>query len=276
MTSDDARSRGRPRTGGKLKLTSKGYAFRGTFTVEGESVKRTVYLDTFDPAVAKIRRRKALEADAPPSAPGGTRETTLAEYAEEWLKKRTAAMAPYERGLWEHVWRPRLGERPIKALRRPDFQGVLDDCSTGRIKPKPRPHRKAQAERYGHQSLVHLRSLMVRILGSALRDELVDVNRAALTTIPEDATRDGRPRAVLTDHEIAALVACPDVDAEIKILVLVSRTVGGLRAGDLNALDWGAFGPEFGTLTFVRSKTRKRRPLPETHAVPEDVRAWVE
>jgi hypothetical protein len=124
------RSRGRPRTGGKPFMTGKGYAFRGTFTVEGEAIKRTVYLETFDLAVANIRRRKALEADAPPNAPKGERAATLAEFGDEWIKKREArniAMAPYERGLWEHVWRPRLGDREIKALRKPDLQAVLDD-----------------------------------------------------------------------------------------------------------------------------------------------------
>lgn len=277
VTGKTVRGRGRPRTGTKPFMTGKGYAFRATFTVEGEAVKRTVHLETFDLAVANIRRRKALEADAPPDAAKGERASTLAEFGDEWIKKREArniAMAPYERGLWEHVWRPGLGKREIKSLRKPDFQTILDDCAAGRIKPKPRKNRKAKPKPYGHQSLVHLRAVMVRMLGDAQRDELIDVNRAELTTIPE-VERDGRPRAVLTDDEIAALVACKDVDGEIKLLVLLSRTVGGMRAGDLNALDWEAFGPGFATLTFVRSKTRKKRPLPETHAVPKGVIGWV-
>jgi integrase len=157
-------------------------------------------------------------------------------------------------------------------------QTVLDDAAAGRIRPAPRKHRKAKGPppRYSRQSLVHIRAVLVRVMGDAMRDELIDVNRAALSTVPDSAPRDGRPRAVLLDDEIAALLACPSVDVEIKMLVLVSRTVGGLRAGDLNALDWQAFGPGFATLTFIRSKTKKKRPMPETHEVPADARTWLE
>jgi hypothetical protein len=74
---------------------------------------------------------------------------------------------------------------------------------------------------------------------------------------------------VLEGVSITQLVTHPRVDGEIKRLVILSRTVAGLRAGDLNALDWTAFSPGYTTCTFVRRKTRKKRPCPETHEVPE-------
>jgi len=84
-----------------------------------------------------------------------------------------------------------------------------------------------------------------------------------------------KARAVLTDAELGALVSHPDVDAEIKLVVLLSRTIGGLRAGDLNGMDWTAFSPDFETCSFVRRKTRKKNPLPQTLEVPAPVRAFV-
>jgi integrase len=59
------------------------------------------------------------------------------------------------------------------------------------------------------------------------------------------------------------------------VLVLLSRTIGGLRAGDLNALDWTAFGPDFATCTLVRRKTRKKKPAPTTFEVPSLVRPFL-
>jgi hypothetical protein len=41
--------------------------------------------------------------------------------------------------------------------------------------------------------------------------------------------------------------------------VLLARTIGGLCTGDLNRLDWGAFGSELATLMFVRRKTHKKK-----------------
>ena len=85
-----------------------------------------------------------------------------------------------------------------------------------------------------------------------------------------------KPREVLTDEELGALLAHPEVDAEIKMLVLLSRTIGGLRAGDLNNLDWTSFGPDFATCTLVRRKTRKKKPGAVKFEVPADVRPFVE
>jgi hypothetical protein len=53
---------------------------------------------------------------------------------------------------------------------------------------------------------------------------------APRTKVPE-IEESKKPRAVLTDAELGALVAHPDVDAELKLLVLLSWTIGGMRTG---------------------------------------------
>src|SRR5882724_3791946 len=69
--------------------------------------------------------------------------------------------------------------------------------------------------------------------------------------------------------------AHPHVDAEIKLLLLLSRTIGGMRTGDLNRLQWTAFGPDFSTCTYTRRKTRKKKPGPVTLLVPAPVRPFI-
>jgi integrase len=120
-----------------------------------------------------------------------------------------------------------------------------------------------------------MRAVIFRLFDAAWRDELVSENPIARVSVPE-MEQAGKARAILTDDEIGQLVRHPSVDAEIKMLVLISRTIGGLRAGDLGALDWTAFSPGFATCTFVRRKTRKKRSRPETHEVPEPVREFLQ
>jgi hypothetical protein len=61
------------------------------------------------------------------------------------------------------------------------------------------------------------------------------------------------------------------------VAVLLSRTLGGMRAGDARALDWSHFGPGFAMCSVPRRKTRGKRP-PQELDVPEAARpllaAW--
>src|SRR5690606_14508437 len=124
---------------------------------------------------------------------------------------------------------PAIGRRPLGEVTKADIQQVLDDAAAGVIRPLPR-HEDDEPEPYSRQSIAHMRATVVRLFQAAWKDELIDDNRAARTEVP-DVEEETKVRAVLTDDEIGQLIAHPKVDAEIKLLVLRSRTVGGLRAG---------------------------------------------
>jgi integrase len=240
-------------------------------------VKKSFDLGTANRAIALIKLERLiaeLESGKEHAEPAAA--ITVSTYAREWLKRREElgiAAVDYERRYLERVWLPAIGKLPLSDLGTADIQRVLDDAAAGKVRAKPRKEGE-EGERYSRQSVVHLRSTLDRMLEAAWRSELVAENKAKRTTVP-DMEEDGRKRAVLTNPELGQLLAHPEVDAEIKMLVLISRTVAGLRSGDLNALDWTAFGPDFTTCTFVRRKTRKKRPAPETHEVPADVRPFV-
>ncbi|HTF45183.1 MAG TPA: hypothetical protein VK641_14840, partial [Terriglobales bacterium] len=145
---------------------------------------------------------------------------------------------------------------------------------TCRYTKEPSPYKAA--------TITHIRATAYRFFveqKKAKRCRENPVEEAELRAVDEGPQKE---RAILEDDEIAKVVSHPDVDGEIKVLLLISRTVGGLRGGDLNAMQWTAFAPipGFNTCTFVRRKTRRTKkpskpPKRETHALPEQTRAFV-
>jgi len=264
---------------GTLIWTKDGWAARVPGVKDGEKVKLWFPLGTDSKPVAKRKLARIvaeLERGAAPALEQTKAEETVAAFAESWLRSREARgvrFASSERFYIERIWNPAIGGKALSAVTAADVRAVLDDLATGKI-AKPPARKDGEPGSYSRQSIAHMRATLFRLFQRAWKDELISENRIARVEVPEiEETK--KPRAVLTDTEIGQLLAHPDVDAEIKILVLLSRTIGGLRAGDLNALDWAAFGPDFATCTFVRRKTRKKRPMPQTLAVPEAIRPFI-
>lgn len=271
----DPRRKGPPRTG-SLYWTKSGWRARIRVEIDGETVQKSYDLETKDKAVAKLKLKRLVALNAPPAPEEAKAAVTVAEFADAWLKRREGlniAAASYERRYIDRVWIPAIGRLPFGAVTKAQIQDVLDAAARGEIRPKPR-NEHDKPERYSRQSIAHMRATLVRLFKAAWKDELIAENKAERTEIP-DIEEETKARAVLTDGEIGQLLAEPKVDSELKLLVLLSRTIGGLRAGDLNALDWTAFSPGFATCTFVRRKTRKKRPAAQTLVVPEPVRAFL-
>ncbi len=266
---------GRPRKG-SLVWRKSGWFGRYWATVDGEKVRVIVPLGTSHKAAA-TRKLERLVADATPVAAEVTSSVeTVDSYAEGWLKARVARGLPSaanERRYYERIWKPTIGHLRLDEVRAAHVQTVLDDVAAGKVLTVPKCA-TSKPRRYSRESVAHMRATALRLFQAAWREEIVSENRVARTTTP-DMDEDKRPRAILTDMEIGQLVAHPGVDSEIKVLVLLARTIGGLRTGDLNTMTWDAFGPDFQTCTFVRRKTRKKRPTPETHEVPAVVRPFV-
>src|SRR5690606_21135236 len=106
------------------------------------------------------------------------------------------------------VWYPAIGERALRDVGKAEIQEVLDAAAMGTIKPEPRKDGAKTPDRYGHQSIAHMRATIVRLFKSAWKDELVQDNRAERTDIPE-VEHEMKPRAVLDDAEIGQLLAHP-------------------------------------------------------------------
>ena len=266
----------RKRTGRLIWTEEFGYRARVTVNEPGASKPRRKVValqDEFlgDRALANrlLRDWVASHDQGPPKGPRGPE--TLNEFATEWIQRRRDRGLPTAENEWRYyqrIWRPAIGKVRLRAVTRPQLQDVIDRIAAGELTRK-------DGKPYSRQSLIHARSTIFRVLQAAWKAELVQENKAARTELPDNEYTI-KPRVVLTDDEIRALVQCPDVDAEIQVLVIFARNVAGLRSGDLMAATWEGFSPGFETYTFTRRKTRKKRPLPETHAVPEAARLYLE
>ena len=281
MADGDAKKRGRGRLRtGTLEFRHGRWQARLTVTVDGEPVRKWFDLGTENKSAAKRKMMRLVSeqrAGDAPSVEAAKAPETVDSYAEAWIagrKKRGLPSAEYEERFYRRVWSPAIGKKQLDAVTASDISGVLESAANGEVRPAKRKHARTEPGPYGRQSIEHMRATLYRIFDSALRNELVSKNRVEVVPVPE-MDEEKKPRAVLTDEEFGALVGHPDVDAEIKLLVLLSRTIGGLRAGDLNSLDWTAFSPGFATCTFVRRKTRKKRPTPETFEVPTGARPFI-
>jgi integrase len=272
---------GRPRKG-TLELRGGIWCARLTTTVDGEAIRKWYPLGTDSRPAARRKMAKLIKDHAAASsvaevAEAASKAQTVDDYAEHWLKVRLASGKPsavYEAAYYARIWSPAIGKLELAAVKGAHISAVLNEAAAGQILPAQRKWRKDAPKPYSSQSLSHIRATAFRLFDAALRDEIILRNPVAIIRVPEkDETQ--KARTILTDEEINTLVFHPDVDKEIKLLVLLSRTIGGLRAGDLNGMNWTAFSPGFTTCTFVRRKTRKKRTTPETHEVLEAVRDFL-
>lgn len=282
MSDDTTKNRGgRPRKG-SLEMRGGTWHARITVTAEGESVRRWRDTGTSDRTVArrKLARwvRDAAQGAELPAAEAAKAAETVASYAEGWIesrRKRGIASAGYEERIFARVWKPAIGHMPLGEVMASHVRSVLDDAATGQLMPVRRNGQKTNPKPYSRQSVAHIRATIFRLFDSAWRDELIPENRVARVSVPE-MVETKKPRAVLSDAEIVTLVGHPEADSEIKLLLLLSRCIGGIRSGDLNAMTWDAFSPGFEVCTLVRRKTRRKRSTPEPFDVPAAIRPFIE
>lgn len=269
---------GRKRTG-SIEWKKKGAVARVTVDVDGVAVQKRFDLETKDPQAAKLKLKRLVNEGPAATPEAAAAPVKIADFGEKWLTNRETGprkkeCATYERRFFELVWKPELGDRTFDSVLVEEIEEVLDKMADGKIMPPPRRPGHVP-DPYGYQSIKHAKDTLARIWKGAMRARLAVRNDPQLAEMP-DIERETKARAILTDAEAVQLLEHPAVDAEIKVLFLLSRTVGGLRSGDLNSLDWQAFSPGFQVCTFVRRKTRKKIHLPEHHVVPEAVRAFLD
>jgi integrase len=85
-----------------------------------------------------------------------------------------------------------------------------------------------------------------------------------------------KPRALPTDAEFAAFLSFDGASLEGKLTALVARTLGGMRASDVNALTWSDFTDDFSSVIVPRTKTKRPQRLTVPAAVRAHLRAWHE
>ncbi len=222
---DNAKKRGgRPRSG-QLIWRKSGWIARLTVVVDGERVRVSRALGTDNKAVARRKLARLLESDD--TSP---EEAARSETFEEAARRIVAGQAAEGHRTWkdrlarlQRLAFPEFGQLPVNEVRPPHIRQALDlGLSKG----------------LSRRTLALVKIDVSTVLGELWRDEVIAVNPAAQVLVPKGAPCDDRERVVLTDEEFGAFMACPDIAAELHMMALASRTLGGMRTSDLHAWDW--------------------------------------
>lgn len=258
---------GRPRKG-TLEYRRGSWHARLTVTVEGESLRRWFNLETQNKAVARRKMARLAAENQSPSVEAlreeAARVETYAELAERVHATRVADGIKDAEGEKQreamHIL-PELGNRQITSITHEDLSDLLLAM---------RDKGKAKA------TIRHARQILNSRFDRARREGSLHENPVALCTMPR-AKKDNRERAVLTDSELVTYLAWQHplprhqiATVQRQVMACLSRMFGGLRTGDLHALDWSALdvsgGFRFGWAP------RKKTARPQKLIVPEMLR----
>lgn len=261
----------RPRTG--TLAWRKGIAFAQlTVTHKGKSVRDWYCLHTEDEATA---RRKMARLVADFAAGRGEAEALERASAPDTVATYAAALdtrlAEGDRdNLRVHVL-PTLGPLALVDVRPVHVKNIRDRV----IAMKARRGSKVLETTSRRGTVGKVLGAMRRLFSAAVEDELVEVNPAGDVRLPKqrgEAREIVKPRMILTDAEIVRYFECEDADLELRMLSLVARCEGGMRASDLRAWDWLHLDlADFASCTIPRAKTAK----PEILDVPDELRPFL-
>ena len=254
----DVSKGGRPRKG-TLEWRGGTWQGRVTVTVDGESIRKWVRLETESKPVARRKLARLIaqqgKADLPALKAEAARAETYAEVAARVAEKREKlGRDVYNERIREKLWvLPEIGHLPIKDIKPHHIKGIYDAA-------------EAAGKTRGH--LAHLRALLRSRFATAFEEELISSNPMDRVKIPS-VTEDTRERIVLTDAELAIYLGWQHPVKSRQLAVLerqvmscIARTLGGLRAGDLHGMFWEHFErPDFATAVVLRRKTRKPQPF---------------
>ncbi len=217
----------RPRTG-SLIWRRKGWGARLSFSADSGRVQRIVDLHTTSRSLAE-RKLAALLSSGEMSdelRQTARRRETFGEAARRLVEAQGAeGMKTWTERLY------RLNEFAIP------FIGKLDPAE---IKPShiQEVYRNMVRRELSRRTIMHMKADLSRIFADAIREELCSDNPVGKTSVPSNAIVDNRERIVLTDEEFAQFMACESVPAELHVMAMCSRTLGGMRTSDLHAWAW--------------------------------------
>lgn len=265
---------GRPRTG-SLELRKGTWHLRFTVTAtdkDGRTVieRRIANLRTTDKTLAEAHRKTIVEALESGALVGDAMEAarekaaTVAAYFGIWNEPRIALgvqLAKKQEGYFRLHVEPLIGSRKLVDIRPHDIRGVLDD---------------ALGKGLSRGTVTNIRTTLLSMFEHAYDAELISDNPVKRAKVQRVKVKK-KPRAILSDEEIERLLRCVDVPLYFRLMCLVARAEGGMRAGDVNAWDWQSIDLlHFAKCIVPRSKTGDPQELAMPPALGMALRAWWE
>ena len=242
---------------GQLFFVRKSWSLRYWTVVDGKKTRRCVSLGTDDRTIAETRAARLLAGRdvTQARAPETFEEAARRIVATKGIATEGERLSRLER--WAF---PAFGALAVTRLRPAHIRGALDTVvALGRSRT----------------TVSHFRDDISTILDRLWRDEAIEENWALRVEVPRAARVDQRPRVLLTDAEFQLFQESPVVPLELKLMGLVSRTLGGMRTGELHAWDWRDVDVDtWATAIAPRPKTRSKTKLALPAIVAKDISLW--
>jgi integrase len=242
---------------GQLFFVKKSWSVRYWTVIDGRRKRKCVSLGTDQRELAEHRAARLVGGADPSTAKA---PETFEQAARRVVAGQSISTVGERLSRLERFAFPSFGALAVTALRPVHIRGVLETAvRAGRSRT----------------TVTHLRDDVSTILDALWRDEAVSENWALRVTIPAGAKVDRRPRVLLTDAEFAQFQASPVVPEDLKLMALVSRTLGGLRTSELHGLDWRHLDLEgWATADIHRPKTQTRTLLAIPEVLVGPLRLW--
>jgi integrase len=272
MTDDVKRKGGRPRTG-HLEFRGKTWWAQLTVTRDGVSIREWVNLHTASKPAARVKMKQAIAENAAGRALTSDdlaehtkRGETFSAAAERCRDARTgdgikSSKDEYAR-LKAYAF-DTLGELAVNKIETGHVNQALDACkNAGKSK----------------QTCQHLKQDIANVFAMLKREGAIKVNPAVDAELPKFKKTQKKTRAVLNDAELFTYISWihPEehfqmATLERQVMACVARMFGGLRTGDLHALDWETLDTQDGAFAWGWAPRRKTQ-APQLLAIPEMLR----
>ena len=247
MEMTEKRKGGRPRKG-TLELRGKNWHARLAITVNGESVRRWFDLGTDSKPAARRKLARLLKEQQSGNA---LTVETIAEQAKRGESFADACERVYLSRVCDGV---RTAKEEIGRLRRfavPDLGEIeATKVAKGQINTTLDA---AKAAGRGRQTVQHLRQDLSNVFAVLKREGAIAANPVEEAELPKFPDKVKKVRSVLADNELVVYLGWVHPDDKWRLAVLerqvmscVARMFGGLRSGDLHALDWSTLDAEGG------------------------------
>lgn len=182
-----------------------------------------VPLHTDDLRVARARLRKLIASGEAPAGPVQTFEEAARRIVAE-LDADGMITAAERLSRLERFVIPTIGRMLVTEIRPSHVTSVLQETATKGL---------------SRGTVVHVRNDIGKVFAELIRDEVLVNNPALAERVRTPKARvDKRRRALLTDAEFLMFVRATTTPEQLRVMSIVSRAFGGMRASDLHAFQY--------------------------------------
>jgi integrase len=267
---DHKRPGGRPRKG-HLEKRGRFWWCQLTITVDGESVRRWFNLQTESkPAARRKMERLVVEHSGPVASPSAVAEQAKRgeTFGEAEVRCHAARALDGVRSAKDEHARILRYATDLLELEATTITTGLVNATLDAVK----------ATGKSRQTVQHVKQDLANVFAMLKREGSIPSNPCAEAELPKFKKTTRKVRAVLTDDELVRYLGWvhpeehwQEAALERQVMACVARMFGGLRTGDLHALDWSTLDTTDGRFALGWAPRKKTR-TPQALEIPEMLR----